>query len=278
MKIPGNGSQPASNQHLAASSAQDAAPSTSTLPVHDAIPFSRRILETLAITATLTLIVLNVGRLATADIPVNWFTWFLIPVGMAAADFLSGLIHWGADTWGRESMPLIGRRLLHPFRVHHVNQADFLERRFIDTNGDVAILALPGLVGISLIPLETTLQYNLTTFCVSFLAVGSMTNQIHQWAHMPQPPWLVKQLQNCGILLGRNAHALHHSPPYTENYCITTGWCNRPLASIDFFRRLERGITRVTGYQPRSDEEAYQEKFTNNVNEKPSLTSIHRGS
>ena len=66
---------------------------------------------------------------------------------MAAADFGSGLVHWAADTWGRDDLPVIGRRLLVPFRVHHVNPDDFLRRRFVDTNGDVAFLAVPVLLG-----------------------------------------------------------------------------------------------------------------------------------
>ena len=74
---------------------------------------------------------------------------------VAAADFASGLVHWGADTWGRADLPVIGPRLLVPFRVHHVNPDDFLRRRFVDTNGDVAALAIPLLLALLRMPLET---------------------------------------------------------------------------------------------------------------------------
>src|SRR5687767_12465653 len=72
----------------------------------------------------------------------QWWVPLAFVGGIAAADFASGLIHWGADTWGRDDLPVIGRRLLVPFRVHHVNPDDLLQRSFIDANGDPAFLAV----------------------------------------------------------------------------------------------------------------------------------------
>ena len=62
----------------------------------------------------------------------QWWLPIALVAGVATADFLSGLIHWGADTWGRDDLPIVGQRLLVPFRVHHVNPNDFLRRSFID--------------------------------------------------------------------------------------------------------------------------------------------------
>jgi ubiquitin-conjugating enzyme E2 variant len=74
---------------------------------------------------------------------------------------------------------------------------------------------------------------------------------------MGRPPLLVRYLQNFGIILSHSAHQRHHDPPWIANYCITTGWCNRPLQAIQFFRRFERLITHVTGLQARSDEHQF---------------------
>ncbi|MFZ9091235.1 MAG: fatty acid desaturase CarF family protein [Planctomycetaceae bacterium] len=58
----------------------------------------------------------------------SWRAILAAPAGMIAAEFCSGLIHWGSDTCGSQSMPLLGKRPLHPFRVHHVNPGDLRER------------------------------------------------------------------------------------------------------------------------------------------------------
>ena len=38
----------------------------------------------------------------------------MIVVSAIAADLVSGIVHWTADTWGSEMMPVVGRRFLRP--------------------------------------------------------------------------------------------------------------------------------------------------------------------
>ena len=76
-------------------------------------------------------------RLVTQGI-LGWWMPLAALVGVAAADLVSGIVHWAADTWGRDDFPVIGPALLVPFLVHHVNPDDFQRRRFVDVNGDVA--------------------------------------------------------------------------------------------------------------------------------------------
>jgi ubiquitin-conjugating enzyme E2 variant len=104
-------------------------------------------------------------------------------------------------------------------------------------------------------------------FGLGFCGVGLLTNQIHQWAHMPSPPRLVRALQDCRVILGRVEHARHHQMPYDGRYCITTGWCNEPLERAGFFRRLERCVTWATGLVPRSDDRRYEERYRSGVAE-----------
>ena len=183
----------------------------------------------------------------------TWSILLAIVAGAIFADFVSGLVHWFADTWFEETMPILGRRLLRPFRVHHVNPDDFLRRNFIDTNGDVSMVMLPLLLSIYLAPPIAGV------FLLSACVAAWPTNQVHQWAHMPDPPRAVAWLQSKGVLLSGDDHRKHHEPPYVDYYCIATGWLNRPLTKIQFFRRLEALVTRVTGLEPRVDDTRFIE-------------------
>lgn len=210
----------------------------------------------LSIVSAIALLSLVTARVVTT-MAAAWWMPIAFLAGVALADLGSGLVHWGADTWGDDDLPVIGRRLLKPFRLHHVDPDDFLRRSFIDANGDVAFATLPSLVALLVLPLDRAWAPALLITGVGFCAVGMWTNQIHQWAHMPEPPALVGRLQRCGLLLGRDAHAAHHAGPFDRHYCITTGWWNRPLEAIGFFRRLEMVIAAITGAVPREDERRY---------------------
>jgi ubiquitin-conjugating enzyme E2 variant len=155
-------------------------------------------------------------------------------------------------------MPLLGRRFVHPFRVHHVNPDDFLRRDFLDTNGDVALLVIPFLGGALWLPLDEGWGRALSAFVAAFSIVGLPTNQVHQWAHMTSPPSPVRWLQDHGLILSRREHARHHCAPYARNYCIATGWCNPFLERIGFFRRLEILVSHATGLVPRQDDATFQ--------------------
>jgi hypothetical protein len=191
----------------------------------------------------------------------QWWVPAVFVSGILIADFGSGLVHWGADTWGCDDLPVIGPRLLVPFRVHHINPEDFLRRNFVDTNGDVALIAIAPLVALAALPLDDVGQRVAAVGGFGLCGAGMLTNQIHQWAHMPSPPAPIRVLQDAGIILGRRHHQTHHDRPYDAHYCITTGWCNRPLEAAGFFRRLERAITRLTGARPRHDDERYEHRY-----------------
>jgi ubiquitin-conjugating enzyme E2 variant len=97
---------------------------------------------------------------------------------------------------------------------------------------------------------------------LAFAVVSLPTNQVHQWAHMPSPPRVVRWLQCRGVVLSIEAHARHHREPYIANYCIATGWCNGLLTSSGFFPACERLVTRTTGLEPRADERTLHERLS----------------
>jgi hypothetical protein len=236
--------------------------SPSALPTHYALTRGQVLVSSAALVAAFLLLSWLGWRLAAGHELWRWWTVPALIAGLMAADFASGLVHWAADTWGRDDWPVVGPRLLVPFRVHHINPDDFLRRRFVDANGEVAMIAVPVTLGLLAVPLEPWWGGPIAVFGGAFCGVGTLTNQIHQWAHMPAPPRVVRAMQRCGVLLDRDAHAAHHATPYDRRYCITTGWCNRPLDALGFFRRLELLVTRVTGAEPRHDDRRYDARYT----------------
>jgi len=174
-------------------------------------------------------------------------------MGFVAADFVSGCVHWMADTWGTAEWPLIGKALIRPFREHHVDQKEITRHDFVETNGNNCFISIPAaLLAVALPDGAAGFFFATMTFSMCLAIFG--TNQFHKWAHMDAPPPLVRWLQRAGLVLPPDHHAVHHSAPYAKYYCITVGWLNEALFRVRFFQMLERIISRATGLVPREDD------------------------
>jgi hypothetical protein len=185
-----------------------------------------------------------------------WLVVEAVTLGFLAADFISGLVHWLADTWGRTDMPIVGATLLRPFREHHVDPEAITRHDFIETNGNNCLISVLPLALALLLPQGP--QHDFDLFFTTFLGSCALwvfgTNQFHKWAHMKRPPLLARWLQKLHLILPVEHHAIHHTAPFDQYYCITVGWLNRPLQLIRFFRGLEYVVTWATGALPRRDD------------------------
>jgi hypothetical protein len=186
----------------------------------------------------------------------SWLIAASFLLSMVLADLFSGLVHWGADSWGNLETPLVGKTFIRSFREHHVDPFRITCHDLIETNGDNCLLTIVPLFLLTRAQIREENQTDI--FIVSFL-IGlciwvSLTNQIHKWSHMRKPPGMVAFLQDWHIILSRKEHQIHHHTPFDRYYCITTGWLNPLLGAIGFWKRMENVITNLTGAVPRHDD------------------------
>lgn len=178
--------------------------------------------------------------------------WLFIPgalLGLVFGDFVTGLVHWAADTYGEESTPVIGRSLVKPFRVHHVRPLEICEHGIVETIGNTCILATPVLILFIVFTasgeISAAASFAVFTAAVT-IGVTVATNQFHKWAHQATPSRVVHVLQRARIILSPEHHRVHHTAPFELSYAITNGWLNPLLNRTHFFRRLE-GALRAFG-------------------------------
>jgi plasmanylethanolamine desaturase len=195
-----------------------------------------------------------VSRLVAFADDYPWLMASAFMFGLVMADFVSGVVHWLADTWGSPDMPVIGQALIRPFREHHVDQKEITRHDFIETNGNNCFISIvPAICG-ALVPLTGARNVFVATTIFSVTLWVLFTNQFHKWAHLEDPPRWIQLLQRLNLVLPRDHHAVHHTAPFAKYYCITVGWLNEPLYRIRFFQTLEWIISAVTGLTPREDD------------------------
>ncbi|CAN5695193.1 fatty acid desaturase CarF family protein [soil metagenome] len=187
----------------------------------------------------------------------GWWVPLAALLGILAADFTSGFVHWMFDTWGSTDTPFFGPLAIRTFRHHHVDEKAITRHDFVETNGHNFMLSFPvAIVGIVVVRPETAtlLDVFVGMALLGLVVFNACTSQIHKWAHPDERPRVVQLLQRARLIISPEHHALHHAPPHTRNYCITLGWLNGPLRAVRFFETLERVITAITGAVPREDD------------------------
>lgn len=193
-------------------------------------------------------------RLAPSVLRNPWLAMAAFMLGFVLADFVSGFVHWAADTWGTPEWPLVGKALIRPFREHHVDQKEITRHDFVETNGNNCFVSVVPAVGAALLPRTGPGWFFIAALVFSLCLAILGTNQFHKWAHLDVPPPLVGLLQRANLILPPEHHALHHAAPYAKYYCITVGWLNEALFRVRFFQTLERVMTATTGMVPREDD------------------------
>lgn len=177
------------------------------------------------------------------------------PLGILAADFLSGFVHWACDTWGDERTPWVGDGLIRSFREHHSDPEAMCDHDWIEVNGQAAVPVTLAFCGLCSLEMSEATPF-LKPFLWSALTFAGLTNQLHQWAHRPEPSAMVRCLQRMGLILSPTAHDAHHCGSHDRGFCVSTGWLNPLLDRVEFWRRLENQLRSVPRLIRRSSKRA----------------------
>eukprot|EP01111_Echinosteliopsis_oligospora_P005810 TRINITY_DN1949_c1_g1_i1.p1 TRINITY_DN1949_c1_g1~~TRINITY_DN1949_c1_g1_i1.p1 ORF type:complete len:303 (+),score=62.87 TRINITY_DN1949_c1_g1_i1:326-1234(+) len=217
----------------------------------------KRYFEITMVSAATTLFIIACLRCSLSfRLETLWVTLTATVLGMAMADFFSGIVHWAADTWGSLETPIFGQSMIRSFREHHLAPVAMTHHDFIEANGDNCMIVVP-LLAISVCsPISSADTFHL--FLHQFIVIMSLwialTNQIHKWSHTYKLAWYVKMMQKYRIVITKQDHAVHHRNPFDKYYCITNGWLNPIFASIDFWKKMEAAVTYVSGCVAREDD------------------------
>ena len=115
------------------------------------------------------------------------------PVAWILADFVSGLVHWFADTYGADDTPLFGPWLIKPFRQHHQYARDICTHNLVLTIGNSCTVAAPFQVGVLYLLLsdeDVSFTKAAFSFVFNLFAMAMVaTNVLHKWAHAEKTNW-----------------------------------------------------------------------------------------
>jgi len=217
---------------------------------------SKRNVEIICVCSTVVLTCVSLYRICNIYFLQNiWVFLCAFVLSMYIADFFSGIVHWGADTWGSLDTPVFSA-LIRSFREHHLRPTAICHHDVFEANGDNCAIVVPLLLLTAVIPIRERDLYffflhSLLTFACVWVA---LTNQIHKWSHTRKLPKYVEIMMDLGIIISKRSHKIHHENPFDKYYCITNGWLNPILASINFWKRLEEAVTYLTGQIPREDD------------------------
>lgn len=226
----------------------------------------KRLQEIVCFSTTLFFMCVNLGYLIYHFRIENCLMIFGAAIlGIITADFGSGLVHWGADSYGSVE-GVIGKSFIRPFREHHIDPTSITRHDFIETNGDNFAVTMFSQINMAykfftFTDAEIQETYNWETYIYLLSIFISFTNQFHKWSHTYFGlPRYITILQDLHIILPRKHHRIHHVAPHETYFCITTGWLNYPMEKYGFWTKLEYAIEVVTGTKPRVDDLKWAKK------------------
>jgi hypothetical protein len=181
--------------------------------------------------------------------------------GYFAADFASGLVHWGMDTWFDEAS--IGRAAAIA-REHHTHPQNILGYGFLEhaTLGSApsAVMFGPAYLVTALFPASSTSYCMMIVWFVCSLCLFLGTS-FHNLCHAGSRSPFVRLARKARLIVSPEHHRVHHGGDQTVRYCVINGWANPLCDRLRVWRGLERLVHQMTGAVPRRHDEAWQRQY-----------------
>jgi hypothetical protein len=196
---------------------------------------------------------------------VGDWPWLLLPTVLLAlflADLMSGVVHWGTDTWFDEVM---SERVISIAREHHLHPHHIVGygvRDYIAYSAWPTMIML-GPIGmpISVLATPTPLLFHVMLVVFIMSACMYFGTYAHRLGHKKSDWAIVRLLQRCHFLIDVRHHNVHHRDNHDVHYCVINGWANFVCDRIGFWRGLEAIIHRVTGAVPRENDHVWFARY-----------------
>jgi TMEM189-like protein len=180
--------------------------------------------------------------------------------GYVLADFASGAVHWGLDTWFDERT--LGRTVAiareHHIHPHHIHGYGFLENAALGSAPSAVVFGLAAAVT-ALLPVSQV-SYALMILWFENAACMLFGMHFHNLAHRPAKSRIMRLAQRLHLVCPPGHHWAHHRNQ-TIHYCVVNGWANYVCDRLHVWRGLERAIQAATGLVPRADDLAWQQHY-----------------
>jgi hypothetical protein len=182
-------------------------------------------------------------------------------VGYFVADFASGLVHWGMDTWFSEAV--LGRAVAiareHHTHPQHILAYGFLEHATLGSAPSAAVIGPAALITAGCGTSPSSYFFMIVWFVTSTCLFFGTT--FHNLGHRHSRSAFIRTAQKLHLVNSPERHWVHHRDGQIIRYCVINGWANYICDRLLVWRALERLIQMLTGAVPRKDDLDWQRRY-----------------
>jgi len=173
-----------------------------------------------------------------------------IIIGYILADIVSGILHWVEDTYLDYcvDIPMLSD-ISKDNELHHYFPRAIFAYSYLENIQVTTVITF--IMFLVIFILNRALLFKYPFAFATFFLIAIFSNVFHRISHFRdcENQYLIKMLQNAGILCSHKHHQLHHESS-NSRYCAISEYTNYILDNIYFWRFLEWLVLVTTGIKP----------------------------